>query len=43
VGLYGACMFSEHRLEFGQGAHDSATAVGDEGIVYKLCSILSYI
>lgn len=29
MGLYGACTFSEHHMGFSQGAHDSATVLGD--------------
>lgn len=30
MGLYGVCIFSEHHRDFGQGAHDSATVLGNE-------------
>lgn len=29
MGLYGVCIFSEHHMDFGQGAHNSATVLGD--------------
>lgn len=36
MGLHGTCTFSEHRMEFGQGAHDSAAALGGGGKQFKI-------
>lgn len=42
MGLYGACTFSEHHMEFGQGVCDSAAALGDGGKQFKI-SVGSYV
>lgn len=36
MGLYSACMFSEHCMEFGQGSRHSAAALGDGRKQFKI-------